>query len=286
MQTKKNSSMFYSVGRRLLKNKMATAGLIIFLIELVLAVLAPYITPHGFDAMDLTAVYQGPSAAHWFGTDSMGRDMLSRILYGARFSLVIGIGAMLLCMLVGIIVGAVTGYIGGLFDDLIMRFLDIIQAIPSMLLMIVVAAAVGNSIPVIIAVIGISGSPAYVRLFRALVLKVRNQEYIEAAHSINCSPVRIVISHIIPNAISPMLVNLTLGVANSILAAATLSFIGLGVQAPNPEWGALLSAGRQNMMEYPYLVVFPGLAIMITVFALNIFGDGLRDALDPKLNNE
>ncbi|UWP58229.1 ABC transporter permease [Ruminococcus gauvreauii] len=285
MHKKKNNGMFRIVCRRMFRNKLATFGLIIFVIEVILAILAPYISAFPYDEMDLTAMYQSPNAVHWFGTDSMGRDMFSRILYGARFSLIIGIGAMLLCMLIGIVLGALTGYIGKLFDDILMRFLDIIQAIPSMLLMIVVAAAAGNSVPIIIAVIGISGSPAYVRLFRALVLKVRNQEYIEASRSINCNPVRIVVSHIIPNAISPMLVNLTLGVANSILAAASLSFIGLGVQAPNPEWGALLSAGRQNMMEYPYLVIFPGLAIMITVFALNIFGDSLRDALDPKLNN-
>ncbi|MCH1982040.1 ABC transporter permease [Ruminococcus sp. OA3] len=285
MHKKKNNSMFLTVCRRMFQNKLATLGLIIFVIEVILAILAPYISKFPYDEMNLTAMYQSPNAVHWFGTDSMGRDMFSRILYGGRFSLIIGIGAMLLCMLIGIVLGALTGYIGKMFDDILMRFLDVIQAIPSMLLMIVVAAAAGNSVPIIIAVIGISGSPAYVRLFRALVLKVRNQEYIEASRSINCSPARTVVSHIIPNAISPMLVNLTLGVANSILAAASLSFIGLGVQAPNPEWGALLSAGRQNMMEYPYLVIFPGLAIMITVFALNIFGDSLRDALDPKLNN-
>ena len=285
MQKKKSNSMGKIALRRLLKNKMATIGLIVFIIEVIIAILAPYISKYPYDAMDLTAMFEAPSAAHLFGTDSMGRDMFSRILYGARYSLVIGVSAMALCTAIGIVLGSIVGYIGGIIDDLVMRFLDIIQAIPSMLLMIVIAAAAGNSVPIMIAVIGISGSPAYVRLFRALVLKVRNQEYIEAAKSINCNPFKVVVSHVIPNAISPMLVNVTLGVANSILSAATLSFIGLGVQAPKPEWGALLAIGRQNMMEYPYLVIFPGLAIMITVFALNIFGDGLRDALDPKLNN-
>lgn len=270
---------------RLRKNKAAMLGMIVFIIEIIIAIIAPYIIPYAYNATDLSSTFQGPSWLHLFGTDSMGRDMFSRILYGTRFSIIIGIGGMAVCVSIGIVMGAITGYFGKLLDDVIMRLFDILQAIPGMLLMIVVAAAAGNSIPIMIVVIAVGGCAPMVRLFRALVLKVRNQEYIEAAKSINCNSFQIIVSHIIPNAISPMIVNMTLGVANCILAAAGLSFIGLGVQAPNPEWGALLASGRQNMMEYPHLVLFPGLAIMLTVFALNIFGDGIRDALDPKLKN-
>lgn len=281
----KKKSEFVRIMKQLAKNKLAMLGLVIFLVEVILAVLAPWIAPYEYTKMDMLSCFAGPSAKHWFGCDDLGRDIFSRILIGARYSLTIGITAVLFSTIVGMVIGAVAGYFGGWVDNLIMRLLDVIQAIPGMLLMIVLSAMLGPGFFNTILAMSIGSIPASARMLRAQMLKERGQEYVEACTSINCSTPRIIASHMVPNCMSPMIVQATMGIAQTITLAAGLSFIGLGVQPPAPEWGAMLSGARSFMRTAPHLVVFPGLAIAVTVLALNLLGDGLRDALDPKLKN-
>lgn len=277
--------MMGQVLHRLAKNKTAMVALGVIIIEVIIALIAPYIVPYDYASVNVTDRYIAPCAQHLFGTDGMGRDMFSRVIYGTRYSLTIGFCATLLGVLLGMVLGAIAGYFGGMTDNLVMRGLDILQAIPGMLLMIVLAAVLGTGVTVTVIALAIGTAAGNARLFRASILNIRSMEYIEASQSINCSAVRTIVRHIVPNALSPMIVSMTMGMAGCIVTAAALSFIGLGVSAPLPEWGALLSAARTDMRMYPYLVIFPGLAIMITVFALNMLGDGLRDALDPKLKD-
>lgn len=284
VKAKKNSE-FVRVIKQMSKNKLAMIGLAIFIVEIVLAILAPYISPYSYTKMDMTACFATPSATHFFGCDDMGRDIFSRVLYGARYSISIGILAVLFSVVIGCAIGAVAGYFGGQVDNLIMRLLDVIQAIPGMLMMIVISAVLGPGYLNTIIAMSFGSIPGMARMLRAQMLKERTNEYIEAATSINCSTFRIIFHHLIPNCLSPIIVQATMGVGQTITLAAGLSFIGLGVQPPIPEWGAMLSASRQFMRQAPHLVVFPGLAIAVTVLALNLMGDGLRDALDPKLKN-
>ncbi|MCI9501199.1 MAG: ABC transporter permease [Hungatella sp.] len=281
----KKQTEFARVMKQLRKNKVAMAGLIVMAAECLLALLSPWIIPYDYTAMDMANCLKGPTAAHLFGCDDMGRDIFSRVLYGGRFSISIGIIAVSISTVFGIMIGSVAGYFGGQVDNVIMRLLDIIQAIPGMLLMIVISAVLGPGFINTVIALSVGSIPGMARMLRAQMMKERDNEYIEAAQSINCSRVRIIVSHLIPNCISPLIVQATMGVAQTITMAAGLSFIGLGVQPPTPEWGAMLSSSRQFMRQAPHLVIFPGLAIAVTVLALNLLGDGLRDALDPKLKN-
>ena len=274
---------FKRIMKQMKKNKMAMLGLIIFLIELILMVLAPVIIPYDYTAMDIMAIQQGPSAQHWFGTDELGRDIFSRILYGGRYSVTMGLISVAISTTVGMSIGAIAGYFGGQVDNVIMRVLDVIQSLPAMLLTIVISAALGSGYFNTILALSVNGLPASARMLRAQMMKVRDSEYIEAAVSINCSRFRIITSHLIPNSLSANIVQATMAVANMIVMAASLSFIGLGVQPPTPEWGAMLSGARQFIRQCPHMVIAPGMAIAITILALNLLGDGLRDALDPKL---
>ena len=274
---------FKRIMKQMKKNKMAMLGLIIFLIELILLVLAPVIIPYDYTAMDIMAIQQGPSAQHWFGTDELGRDIFSRILYGGRYSVTMGLISVAISTTIGMAIGAVAGYFGGQVDNIIMRILDVIQSLPAMLLTIVISAALGSGYFNTILALSVNGLPASARMLRAQMMKVRDSEYIEAAVSINCSRFRIITSHLIPNSLSANIVQATMAVANMIVMAASLSFIGLGVQPPTPEWGAMLSGARQFIRQCPHMVIAPGMAIAITILALNLLGDGLRDALDPKL---
>ena len=284
-QTKrrKSQSGFARVLRQLAYNRTATIGAIILLIEVILAILAPYIAPYNYSKVDILHAMEGPSQAHWLGTDDMGRDILSRILIGARYSMGMGILAVIFGVFFGSIVGSIAGFFGGKVDNIIMRVLDVIQSLPSMLLTIVLSAVLGAGFFNTILALSISGIPANARLLRASMLKVRDNEYMEAAVSINCSKFHIIVKHLLPNSFSPMIVSSTMGVASMIVAAAGLSFLGLGVQPPTPEWGAMLSSSRQYIRSTPHLVIFPGIAIAITVLSLNMMGDGLRDAMDPRL---
>lgn len=280
---RKKQSEFMRVMRQMRKNKLAMLGLIIFIAELIIVLLAPFISPYDYTAMDPIAIRQGPSLQHWFGTDDLGRDIFSRILYGGRYSITMGLFSVAISTTVGMSIGAVAGYFGGQVDNIIMRLLDIIQSLPAMLLTIVISAVLGSGYGNTILALSVNGLPAAARMLRAQMMRERDNEYIEAAQSINCSKFRIIVSHLIPNSFSPNIVQATMGVANMIVMAASLSFIGLGVQPPTPEWGAMLSGARQFIRQSPHMVIFPGLAIAITILALNLMGDGLRDALDPKL---
>lgn len=285
IQKAKKQSEFVRIMKQLSKNKMAMIGLAILSTEIILAALAPFIIPYDYTQMDMTSTFAKPSFQHFFGADDMGRDIFSRILYGARFSMSIGIIAVAIGTFFGCTIGSIAGFFGGQVDNIIMRLLDVIQAIPGMLLMIVISAVLGPGYFNTIIALSVGSISGMARLLRAQMLKERDNEYIEAAQSINCSKFRIIVSHLIPNCLSPMIVAATMGVAQMITVAAGLSFIGLGVQPPTPEWGAMLSAARQFIRQAPHLVLFPGLAIALTVLALNLLGDGLRDALDPKLKN-
>lgn len=271
--------------KRLKRNKLAILGLVILIFMVVIAIFAPVIAPEGFDNQNLDNNLQGPSAQHLFGTDEFGRDVLSRIIYGARISLFVGFFAVSISVFLGGGLGAIAGYFGGLADNVIMRSMDVLSAIPSILLAISISASLGPGLFNLMIAVGISSIPGYARLVRASVLSIRNIEYIEASKSAGASHMHIIVKHIIPNCLSPVIVQATLGVAFAILTAAGLSFIGLGIQPPNPEWGAMLSSGRGYIRDFPHLTLFPGLVIMLTILALNFLGDGLRDALDPKLKN-
>ena len=288
VQTRKKprkNSEFLRVMKQLSRNKTAVLGLVILLIEIVLAILAPYIAPYDYTEMDFMNMFATPSKAHLFGCDDLGRDIFSRILIGARYSLSCGILATLIGTVIGMAIGAIAGFFGGKTDNIIMRVLDVIQAIPGMVMMIVMSAVLGPGFINTIIAMAFGTIAGMARMLRAQMLKVRENEYIEASVSINCSKARIILDHLIPNCMSPMIVQATMGVAQTITTASGLSFIGLGVQPPAPEWGAMLSGSRQFIRQAPHLVIFPGLAIAVTVLALNMMGDGLRDALDPKLKN-
>lgn len=281
----KKQSEFVRVFKELSKNQTAMLGLIILLIEIILAILAPVIAPYDYMEMDIVAAQQGPSLAHWFGTDELGRDIFSRVLYGARYSISMGVLAVLISTTIGMTIGSIAGYFGGQVDNIIMRLLDIIQSLPAMLLSIVLSAVLGPGYFNTILALSVNGMPASARMLRAQMMKVRGNEYIEAAQSINCSKFRIILRHMIPNSFSPNIVQATMAIAHMIVMAASLSFIGLGVQPPTPEWGAMLTGARQFIRQCPHMVIFPGLAIAVTVLAVNLMGDGLRDALDPKLKH-
>jgi len=281
----KKQSKLAETFKRLKRNKLAILGLCIMVVLILIALFAPLIAPYGFDDQDLENTLAGPSTEHWFGTDEFGRDILSRIIYGSQVSLIVGFFAVSISVVIGGMLGAIAGYFGGVLDNIIMRCMDVLLAIPSILLAISISASLGPGLFNLMIAVGISSTPGYARLVRASVLSIRNTEYIEASKSVGAGHFTIIMKHIIPNCLSPVIVQATLGVAFAILTAAGLSFIGLGIKPPNPEWGAMLSSGRNYIRDFPHLTLFPGLAIMITILALNFLGDGLRDALDPKLKN-
>lgn len=278
-------SQFMAVLKRLKKNKMAMLGLVILIVLVLMAVFAPWITRFPYEEMHVLDKHQTPNATYWFGTDELGRDIFSRIVYGARYSLSLGILAILVSNAIGIVIGAIAGYVGGTTDNILMRLLDIFQAIPGMLLGVIISSVLGAGFTNTILAMAIGNIPMSVRLLRGQVLSIRKQEYLEAAEAINCTRSRIIIRHVLPNSYAPLLVSATMGIGNTIMAAASLSFIGLGIQPPTPEWGAMLTAAKGFFRDHPHEMLFPGLFIMLTVLALNMFGDGLRDALDPKLKN-
>ncbi|GHV38599.1 peptide ABC transporter permease [Synergistales bacterium] len=262
---------------------MAFCGALMILGLVVIAVFAPLIAPYAYDEQDFLVAQEPPSSEHWFGTDEFGRDIFSRIVYASRISLEVGFIAVSIGMFVGGMLGAVAGFYGHLIDNIVMRFMDILLAVPSTILAIAIAATLGPGLFNLMLAVGISTIPRYARIVRASVLSLRHLEFIEAAQAVGSSDFRIILKHILPNCMAPVIVQATLGVASAILNTAGLSFIGLGIQPPTPEWGAMLSGARTYIRDYPYMTIFPGLAIMLTVLALNFLGDGLRDALDPKL---
>jgi peptide/nickel transport system permease protein len=279
----KSENQFTAVLKRMSQNHAAMIGLAVMVILIIAAIAAPIIMPYSYTNIDFTQAYATPSMQHWFGCDQLGRDILSRIIYGTRFSLSIGLASVTLSVMFGLILGSIAGFFGGMVDNLIMRFMDVLSAIPGMLMSIVISAVLGTGFDKCILAISISTMPAYVRILRASIMSIRNMEYLEAAESINCSRFSMIVKHVLPNSLSSLIVTATMGVASSILMAAGLSYVGLGVQPPTPEWGAMLSESRNYIRDYPHMVIFPGLLIAITVLSFNMLGDGLRDALDPKL---
>ena len=271
--------------QRLVKNKKSLVGMILFAVILFCAAFAPLIAPYEYNAMDFTSMYSSPSATHLLGTDNLGRDILSRLIYGTRWSLSLGLAGAILAAIIGTVIGLFIGYYGGMTDMFMMRIIDIWSSIPSQLLAILIAAGLGAGFTNTIIAMTIGNIPSYVRIARAMCLKERTMEYIEAEHSINCRDFVIMIKHVLPNILAPIIVTTTMKVASVIMQCAGLSYLGLGVQPPSPEWGAMLSAGREFIRTYPYLLIAPGAAICITALSVNMIGDGLRDALDPKLRS-
>ena len=282
--TKKRSQL-KEVWRRFCRNKQAMIGLAMLFLLIFAAVFANVIAPYDPVEQNLLIRLQGPSAAHWFGTDESGRDIFSRILYGARISLTVGLIAVSISCVAGCALGAIAGYYGGILDTVIMRISDIMMAIPSILLNISIVAALGTGLQNVMIAIGISSVPAYCRIMRASLLSLKNQEFVDASRVAGSTDFYIIMHHIIPNSLAPLIVQATLKIGGAILSCASMSFIGLGIVPPTPEWGAMLSTGRDFLRDAPHLTAFPGLAIMFAVFSMNLIGDGLRDALDPKLKN-
>lgn len=285
MKLKKKRSRFGEIWHQLKKNKFAVAGLVVVVIVILIALFAPLLAPYSYDTQDLAHSYAKPSAEHLLGTDKFGRDTLSRLIWGSQNSMIMGLGCVALGTVVGITIGSISGYFGGRVDIIIMRIMDIFSCVPMLLMCVVIAAILGPSVRNAIIAIAISTTPSCARLIRANILTVRDKEFVEAAKAIDAKSPHIILKHIIPNAIAPTIVATTMNIGNSIIAGATLSFIGLGAQPPLAEWGAMLSEGRNFMREHMELVLYPGIFIMITVLAFNLLGDGLRDALDPRLKN-
>lgn len=279
---KRRRSGFTEVMFRLKKSPLAMFGLGVITLIVFFAIFADVVAPHKFYAQNLDRMFELSSREYLLGTDEFGRDILSRLIYGARVSLQVGFIAVSIALVAGGTLGAMAGYYGGKADNIIMRVMDVMLSIPQTLLAIAIAASLGPGLLNLMIAVGISATPRYARIVRSSVLSIRDMEFVEAAHAVGSSDFRIIMKHIIPNSMAPIIVQSTLGVASAILNAAGLSFIGLGIQPPNPEWGAMLSGGRQYIRDYPHLTLYPGLTIMITILALNFLGDGLRDALDPK----
>ncbi len=270
--------------RRFLRFKPAVAGLVLIAFIALLAIFAPLVSPYDPYAIDTTTRGAAPSLAHPFGIDEVGRDMLSRAIYGSRVAMLVGLSATGISLIIGVLIGATAGYFGGFVDALLSRIVDALIAFPLLVLLIAMAAALGPSLRNVIIIIGVTVWGQYARVVRAEVLSLREREFVTAARTVGATDGRIIVRHIIPNVLGPIIVLASLSVAGIILLEAALSFLGLGVQPPTPSWGSMLSAGRTYILTYPHIALFPGLAIVVTVLGFNLLGDGLRDALDPRGN--
>lgn len=268
---------------RFKKNKRAMVGLWMAVIFVIVALLARWIAPYDPFAQNMQVMLESPSLSHPFGTDEFGRDILSRIIYGAQISLMIGIVGVLISVIFGVALGTISGYFGGKIDMLISRIMDIFMAFPSFLLALAIVSVLGPGMINVMIAIGIFSVPTFARISRSSVIAVKNKEYIEAAKAMGGTHAFIIFKHVIPNSIAPIIVLSTMRIATAILTASGLSFLGMGAQPPTPEWGAMLSTGREYLRSAPHVSTIPGLAIMFMVLAFNMLGDGLRDALDPKM---
>jgi peptide/nickel transport system permease protein len=283
----KRRGQIKSIWFRYKKNKLAMTGLILMGVLIFIAIIAPLIADYEQDAVsqNMKIRLQPPSIEHIFGTDQYGRDMFARIIFGARVSLAVGLASVVISSVLGILIGSISGYYGGMIDNILMRTMDVLLAIPSIFLAIAIVAALGPGLINLLIAMSISYTPGFSRIVRSSVLSVKNQEFIEAAIACGTKDNRIIFKHVIPNAIGPILVQVTLSIARAIIHVSSLSFLGLGVKPPMPEWGSMLAEGKPLMRDNQYLVVIPGIAIVLSVMALNLIGDGLRDALDPRLKN-
>ena len=281
----KKKSRLQETWIRFLRNKLAVIGLFIFVFIMLAAVVAPLIANYDTDAIQINVPnrLKSPSAEHIFGTDELGRDIMARIVHGARISLVVGFAAVALALFIGGALGAIAGYFGGKIDEVIMRCMDVFLCLPDVLLALAIVAAFGTNLVNMTIAIGLSFTPKFSRVVRSAVMTVRGIEYVEAARAIGATNTQIIANHVLINCFGPIVVQVTLYVASAILTISALSFIGLGIQAPIPEWGNMLASGRVYMRDHAYIVMAPGLAIFVTILSLNLLGDGLRDALDPRL---
>lgn len=282
VETMKKRSQFVEISRRFVKRKISFIGLIIVILLIIMAVFADFIAPYDFSAQDLANRLQFPSAEHWFGTDNFGRDILTRMIYGGRTSLLVSLLGCAISVVAGAIIGAVSGYYSGKIDVLLMRLMDILNAIPGTLLAVVISASLGTGTWQTAIAVSIGGIAPCARMLRASVLSIRTQEFVEAATAYGSKDRRIIFKHVVPNCLAPLIVDTTLRLGGNIMMISGLSFIGLGVQPPAAEWGAMLNAGRPYIRDFYPLITFPGLAILLAMLGFNLFGDGLRDALDPK----
>jgi len=267
------------------RNRLAISGLALVLGLFAVALLARWLAPYDPDFIDLKQVLMPPSPAHLLGTDTLGRDVLSRIIFGARVSLLVGFVAVGIATLIGLLVGALAGYYGGVLDQILMRLVDLMLCFPTIFLILAVIAVLGPSIWNIMAVIGLTGWMGVARLVRAEFLSLREREFVVAARALGASDARLIWRHLLPNALTPVMVSATLGVAGAILVESSLSFLGLGVQPPTPSWGNMLTMGKDNIEIAWWLSVFPGLAILVTVMSYNLLGEGIREAIDPRLRD-
>lgn len=271
------------VWRRLKENKFAMAGLVIIVLITIAAIFGPMISKYDYFAQDFNVANQGPTGAHWFGTDGFGRDILVRILYGARISLTVGFAASILNITIGVLYGGISGYFGGRVDSTMMRIVDILYSIPMLIYVILLMLVLGAGLKSIVVALAISYWTSMARIVRAQILSLKQQEFVLAAKTLGASSPRILLRHLIPNSMGPIIVTLTLSIPSAIFTESFLSFIGLGVSAPMASWGTLASEALEGYMLYPYQLFFPALAICVTVYAFQLLGDGLRDALDPKM---
>lgn len=284
-ETLRARSQWVDVWRRLLKNRLAVVGMIVVVLLVLVCAFANVIAPYDPNVVDPINRLAFPSREHWFGTDNYGRDLLTRLLYGGRISLLVSLMSVGISLVAGAVIGAVAGYFGGMVDNIIMRLMDIMMAIPGTLLIICVSALLGSGVWQTAVAVSIGGIPGTARMLRATALSIRSQEYVEAARAGGSRHSRIIWHHVVPNCLPLIIVEVSMKLGGNIMMISGLSFIGLGVQPPTPEWGSILNTGREYIREFWPLITFPGLAIMLAVFGFNVFGDGLRDALDPKMKD-
>lgn len=282
---RKGRTMLQETWHRLIENKGAVIGITFLTILVLAAVFSPFIFDYEKDVIgqNISERLMHPNAKHWFGTDEVGRDLFARVIYGARYSLVIGVGSVFLGLCVGLVTGSLAGFYGGIVDSLLMRAIDIFYSIPNIMTAVVIVSVLGTSTVNLMIALAFSCASSFGRIVRAQVMTIRDQEYVESSYAMGLPTWKIIVKHILPNCLSPIIVQITLLIGTTIISASSLSFLGIGIPAPAPEWGALLSAGRSHIRDASYMCIIPGLAIMMTVLALNLLGDGLRDALDPKL---
>lgn len=281
----KSRTMFQEAWRHLIRNRGSVIGMVFLIVLVTAAIISPLIFNYEQDVIgqNMSERLLAPCASHWFGTDEFGRDLFARVIYGARYSLMIGVGSVLLGLVVGTLLGSLAGFYGGLTDSLIMRGVDIFYSIPNIMTAVVIVSLLGTSTVNLMIALAFSCASSFSRIVRAAVMTIRDQEYVESSYAMGLPTWKIIVKHILPNCLSPIIVQITLLIGTTIISASSLSFLGIGVPAPAPEWGALLSAGRSHIRDASYMCIIPGFAIMLTVLALNLLGDGLRDALDPKM---
>jgi oligopeptide transport system permease protein len=284
--TQQGSSLWLDAWIKLGKNRLALSGLVILLFLIVISLLTPWIAPYSYEEQNLMLGATAPSAAHWLGTDIFGRDMLTRIMYGGRVSLMVGFIATAVALVIGILWGAVAGFVGGRLDAVMMRIVDIMYALPFMIFIVLLMVVFGRNILLLFVAIGAVEWLTMARIVRGQVMTLRKQEFVEAAYSMGLSKWAIIRRHIIPNTLGPVIVYTTLTIPSVMLLEAFLSFLGLGIQPPQSSWGLLINYGVETMEEYPWLLIFPGITLSLTLFALNFLGDGLRDALDPRASKD